>query len=1249
MIPKRPVLLVLCAGSLLLPAPGPALGQAVPGLRGVVLDREKGGPPIVGATVTVGNPSTGLSRGIVTDARGEFRIVPLPPGRGYTVTVSFPGMATVVISDVEVAVSGMTDIPVILRPGSEVQEQVRVVGRPDMVHPEQTTTQTNFSAEFLDGLPILGRNYQDVLAMAPGVSDTDGDGNPNIHGARDTDVITLVDGVSTVDPYTGKRGQELNIESIQEIEVKTSGASAEFSRGQGGFVTILTKSGGNEFEGSFKFYWRSNLMDGDGAGLDDPTLHGGLSELGLRDLRFNDFVPFLSLSGPIRKDRAWYFFTAEYIQIQTPVNALTQAFVRTQKEKRIFGKATWDLATNHKLSFSATLDPQQFLNEGLDSFTALESGYTQELGGLNLVLKETSIFSPNLFLETTVQHLTSRPKEIPTLDADTNRNGTLYVDRNRNGFLDATERDPGQDFDRDGENPGSIAAWDVFEDFLRRNESLDAGEDLDGDGRVTPKGGCEGETREDLDCDGRLDLFDEDTLVANGRLDPGEDRDGDGFLDRGTEDRNHNQTLDDRPFPQPDDQMFQYAAGSAGQVPLFPLPPYYPYDRLRPLQRDRDFEADQATLRVSGPFFRTLARESGRVTLRQDLSLFVPDWIGQHDLKVGAILERERFSQATRLRPIMLPHSTPPTASDKTSFLGVILPAEGQVFNQATNSTLGAYFNDTFKPLPNLTINFGVRLDRESTDSFGYTPFDPVRERELFDRLNALAGGEIGKNDQLLGNNDGVSSHGYCSDPLFNSDTIRGYTPCKNPPDAVPLLGEMEELKRIALSRMTQHHIGTTLAALSLETLFPQAVTTDPVTGEHIIDRELLRTQGAATFQSQEPFRLTNNNLAPRLAISWDPFGDSKTKVFANWGRFFDKLFLQTVTPEEGPDTITRYYKSDADGINNFGQPDNGVGAAISKAPPSATQVDRGLQTPFTDELTIGFERELSPEVSFKMTYIRRRFRQQLQDKDINHSLRCCETDGRPLDQIGRLLLGEKDTQARISDSRPDLYIHNFFFNQVFQVGNFNQAHYSGLELQVVKRLNRKWQLESSYTYSRAVGDAESFDSELGDDPSSVEDEFGYLAYDQRHQVKFNAVTYLPGDWQLGASLTWASGLPFSVISTFLSLDSVDYPQFRTLYGEIERIPPEEDVAHQGWRFVRERRNLRRNPDAYEINVEAKKAFVIGRMSSKLLLTVENLLNTDDLTIFTYQPSQPNRGGELQLDAERRFGRRFEVGFQFEF
>ena len=245
---KRSLPIALLSACLIIALQTPAGAQSTAGLRGVVLD--KNGAPLPGATISITNSALGVTQGAVTDPKGEFRVAPLPPGKGYKVTVSFPTMSTVTL-DAEVTTGRMTNIPVTLRPSAEMIEKVTVRGTSDIVNTENTTTQTNFSAEFIDSLPILGRNYQDVLALAPGVSDTDGDGNPNIHGARDTDVITLVDGVSTTDPLTGKRGQELNIESIQEIEVKTSGATAEFSRGQGGFVNIVTKSGGNEFQGRF--------------------------------------------------------------------------------------------------------------------------------------------------------------------------------------------------------------------------------------------------------------------------------------------------------------------------------------------------------------------------------------------------------------------------------------------------------------------------------------------------------------------------------------------------------------------------------------------------------------------------------------------------------------------------------------------------------------------------------------------------------------------------------------------------------------------------------------------------------------------------------------------------------------------------------------------------------------------------------------------------------------------------------------
>jgi len=333
--------------------------------------------------------------------------------------------------------------------------------------------------------------------------------------------------------------------------------------------------------------------------------------------------------------------------------------------------------------------------------------------------------------------------------------------------------------------------------------------------------------------------------------------------------------------------------------------------------------------------------------------------------------------------------------------------------------------------------------------------------------------------------------------------------------------------------------------------------------------------------------------------------------------------------------------------------PNHLVGATISKAPPSVTQVDRGLQTPFSDEFTLGFERELAPETALSILFVNRDYRDQLQDVDVNHTLRFDRSTGLPVDRIGQLPPGfnsASSVQDRQPDFRPDLYIQNFFFNQVLRVGNYNQARYRGVELELVRRLARRWEMQASYTYSRATGDAEAFNSRLGNDPSTVEAESGYLDYDERHVVKVNTSLYLPRDWQLGVTAAWGSGLPYSVVSRFFALDNVDYQQYRTLYGSV-RTQGNNAV------FVPEHRNEHRNNSTFTLGGRARKSFVLGRNTAGLFLEAFDILNTDDLRINTYEPVPPDlaspvtggTGGPIQINGTRQFGRRFQVGFQIDF
>ncbi|HYV20103.1 MAG TPA: carboxypeptidase regulatory-like domain-containing protein [Verrucomicrobiae bacterium] len=1219
----------------------PLFAQEYGAIQGRIVDAD--GDPVAGALVRVEAVSPGVPiEPTRSDQAGAFRLPGLAPGSRYTLFVSAEGYAAVEMRGVAVERGRATSVTLVLDPAASVHEEIRVQASAGTVRLDDAGAGSSFSAEVIDALPILGRNYQDLLVLAPGVTDVDGDGAPNIHGARDTDVSTVIDGMSMTDPLTGKGGIELNIESIQEVEIKTAAASAEHGRAQGGFVDIQTKSGGNQFEGTFKYYYRSSRLDGDGAGFDDPRLHGGLAPEGQTSLQFHDSLPFLSLSGPIVRDHAWYYASFERIRQDIPVNAVTQAFVTGVRQSRDFLKLSWQATTNGRLNLTVTRAPQEFLNQGLNSFTAVETGYTLRAGGTLVSGKHTAILSPAVALETTLGYLDTHPGQIPTLGQDTNGDERLYIDRNHNGFNEANERDPGEDYDRDG-------VFDVFEDTKIRDRKLEFGEDLDRDGRLTIVGACEGDNREDRDCDGRLDVVNEDDN-GNGFLDKGEDRDGDGRLDPGTEDRNGNHLLDDTPFPDSD----------------------YPYGRRVPLAADRDQTIDLLTGIVSGPSYLEFNDKRARFTLRQDLSAMQPDFHGSHDLRFGYQVEREEFSRTTDAAavravkefPIVCKHGicmplVPEGAPTNESTLlptqptmNVILPTRPVTEGDAIGTSTGVYVTDSWKPRPNLSLSLGVRFDRERTQSAGYAPFDPVAQSATVGRLLGLMGAETTLRDYQADNN-GAMSLGILGDPFYAGGAQV----------AAPIL---EPLRTAAVDRFTRHHDSLAFDPSLLPQLLPGVSNGDQLTDEFL-------RQAGVPVQTAETFTLTNNNLAPRLAVSWDPVSTGRTKLFATWGRFYDRLFLSTIVGEQGPDWLQRYYEFDADGLTGVdatslegrrGSPNDHAGLTLAASAPTIAQVDRALQTPFSDEFTLGVDREVAPEVRLGVRYIQRSYRDQLQDVDLNHHTLPDPVRGGLLDQLGLILHDVLGTASDlpIPDGKPDLYLENPFFNQVLRVGNFNEARYRAIEVQASKRLSRRWGMDASYVYSRATGDAEDFQSRQGNDPSTIEPATGYLDYDQRHVVKLNGVVYLPHDWQAGISTTWSSGLPYSIVSRFFAYDSGEYLQLRTRYGFLER-------QGEGWTFHSEPRNSRRNDAVTNIDLRLKKSFVLGRTTGAVFLEAFNVLNSDDLTIHSYEPGRgaqpqgtaidPSAGtsdaltsaatGVVQLDAERRFGRRLQVGFQFAF
>ena len=273
-------------------------------VQGDVLD-EKGGS-VAGATVEAKNLDTNFTQTETANADGHFAFLSLAPGR-YTLTISKSGFATVLQQNVNLTVGQTINIPVTMKVSS-VAQQIVVTDVPVV---EVTKTE---SASTLDELsvattPVLGRKFEDLLTLTPGVSVTQGpDGDEiNVNGQRGIFNNVSLDGGDYNNGFFGEQmgGQraaiDITLEAVKEFQITASGANAEFGRSAGGVINVVTKSGTNNWHGAAFEYFRTE-------GLAAATSDGKP----LQDFRRNQFGG--SFGGPITKDKLFFFAAGEGIR-----------------------------------------------------------------------------------------------------------------------------------------------------------------------------------------------------------------------------------------------------------------------------------------------------------------------------------------------------------------------------------------------------------------------------------------------------------------------------------------------------------------------------------------------------------------------------------------------------------------------------------------------------------------------------------------------------------------------------------------------------------------------------------------------------------------------------------------------------------------------------------------------------------------------------------------------------------------------
>jgi len=313
---------LFCLAAVIVVGPIHVYGQQVTGaIQGQVVDPS--GAPVVGATVTAKDVDRGTALTTQTNSEGLYILPRVPVGR-HEVRAEAKGFTTAVQPQFTLELNQTAKVDFSMKIG-QVTETVEVTSVAPLLQTETTMLGTVINSKTNEALPLATRNYVQLTLLAPGAvhpdpstmtnsSATGGGGRPYINGNREQANNFLLDGLDNNQVSDNLVGYTPSVDAIEEFNMITNNASAEFGNFMGGIISTTIKSGTNSFHGDAFEFFRNDVLNAN-------SWQNNFSGAPIGKVRWNMFGG--TLGGPIKKDKLFFFVDYQGQRLNYPSSTNT--------------------------------------------------------------------------------------------------------------------------------------------------------------------------------------------------------------------------------------------------------------------------------------------------------------------------------------------------------------------------------------------------------------------------------------------------------------------------------------------------------------------------------------------------------------------------------------------------------------------------------------------------------------------------------------------------------------------------------------------------------------------------------------------------------------------------------------------------------------------------------------------------------------------------------------------------------------